>query len=336
MSSLPTLRRFFAWWGGELGQLFALRGPRARLVATDRGDAVELVRWSGSRQAERRTVDPAADPAQARRQVRTLGHKLPPVDLVLPAAAGLRTRLTLPAAVEANLAEVLGLEIDRETPFRREDVSWSHRVVARQGDSLAVEIAIVPRAVIGKARGRIEALGLPVATVGLEQWPIPLEAPSRRRPTRLTRALVLACLLAGLAALAVPPGRQHLELAALTEQQAALRQQALVAERLRAEWEARQGGGDLDALKRRHTGALGLIAGLTRLLPDDAWLTELRLTGQEVILAGYAPSAAELISAIERSGLMERARFLAPVIQDPLRKRERFQIGAELKAEAAR
>src|SRR4029077_492379 len=78
----------------------------------------------------------------------------------LPPAAGRTTVLrldgqdvlgktvTLPLAAERELDQVLGFEMDRETPFKAEEIYWNHRVVAahRQSARLTVRLLLVPKA----------------------------------------------------------------------------------------------------------------------------------------------------------------------------------------------
>jgi general secretion pathway protein L len=56
--------------------------------------------------------------------------------------------LTLPLAAERELDQVLGFEMDRETPFKTEEIYWNHRIegVDRQNGRLSVRRALLPKA----------------------------------------------------------------------------------------------------------------------------------------------------------------------------------------------
>ncbi len=72
--------------------------------------------------------------------------------LLLPASDGLRRRLTLPAAAADRLREVLAFEIDRQTPFALEDVSYDARVLARRGEQqIEAELVVVPKPALDRA-----------------------------------------------------------------------------------------------------------------------------------------------------------------------------------------
>ena len=77
-----------------------------------------------------------------------------------------------------------------------------------------------------------------------------------------------------------------------------------------------------------------VLAELTARLPDDTWLTDLRLSDAHMQLSGYANSAATLVPIIENSPMFEGARLSGPVLPDSSVQRERFSIEADLTPKA--
>ena len=73
-------------------------------------------------------------------------------------------RVTMPAATEENLRQVLGFEMDRLTPFRADDVYFDYRVVSR--DAAAGQLAIAARGGAPRAGGRA---GREAARLGRER-----------------------------------------------------------------------------------------------------------------------------------------------------------------------
>lgn len=337
-AQFPTLIRLAAllaagwrWWTGELGRLL----PRAGRLSTRRLAALtvmgkELVATDSPESgAQALAWLPLPLPPGAR--VPELEGR--PVELRLPPQIALRKTLTLPAAAAENLRQVVTFEMDRETPFRAEDVRFDALVTGRSDRQLTVEILVVPRLAAEQAVAAARQLGVAVTrlTVALADGSgtrfdlrTPEERPAQRRPSRL-----LIGIVAGLAVpvLALPVLVNAWTAAQLAERTAAVQQRAALALRLRDELEQRQGGGSaLDRRKERTPPAIALLAELTRRLPDGVWLDQLRLSQGEVRLYGYAPASAELIALLEASPLLEKVRFETGVMQDPLRKRERFQI----------
>jgi general secretion pathway protein L len=74
---------------------------------------------------------------------------------------------------------------------------------------------------------------------------------------------------------------------------------------------------------------LELLDELTRILPDDTWITRLDIKGSELEIQGQSASAAALIPLIESSSILQNPRFRSPVTQIPRSDVERFHLSAE-------
>ena len=55
-----------------------------------------------------------------------------------------------------------------------------------------------------------------------------------------------------------------------------------------------------------------VLKSLSRLLPDNVWLTDVTLEGRELAFSGMAEDASILIPLVERAPEFEQARFHAP------------------------
>jgi general secretion pathway protein L len=71
---------------------------------------------------------------------------------------------------------------------------------------------------------------------------------------------------------------------------------------------------------------VSVIENLTRLLPDSAWLTDLRIDGDTVDISGFSKSAASLIPILETSSVFSEAAFTSAVTRDPSEAKERFSM----------
>lgn len=66
---------------------------------------------------------------------------------------------------------------------------------------------------------------------------------------------------------------------------------------------------------------------LTRILPDDAWLTDIAIDGDMLTITGFAAeSAAALIATLDASELFSAPNFTSPVVRIPGQSGERFEI----------
>ncbi len=79
-----------------------------------------------------------------------------------------------------------------------------------------------------------------------------------------------------------------------------------------------------------------ILRELTQLLPDTVWIWNFKYSGKEVEISGFADSASDLISLLDKSPLFERVEFLAPVTKERDRRiggdkeKERFKIKLRL------
>ncbi len=95
---------------------------------------------------------------------------------------------------------------------------------------------------------------------------------------------------------------------------------------------------DLEKIRSAEVSKVEILKELTQLLPTTVWIWNLKYTGRELEISGFADSASELISILDRSPLFERVEFLAPVTKEKERRagmdkeRERFKIKARIEA----
>ena len=166
-----SLGAAWSWWLGELAALVPagmrrrLGGLRGRHVLLIDGSGGELVYETGARRELLRRIETAAPRrSDGRRESRG-----PQTVLRLPAEQGLRTTLTLPLAAAANLRQVVGFEIERQTPFKPSDIYFAHRIVARDAKlkTLSVELSVAPRAIVEAALQLARTRGLDVTCIEL-------------------------------------------------------------------------------------------------------------------------------------------------------------------------
>ncbi len=263
----------------------------------------------------------------------------------LPYSACYERHVDIPATARRQAASILTLDFERSTPFKLSDVFVSHTLApsaVRKG-WLSASQFVVKRKLTENAVRRIEDLGLKAACMdcwssdGKSALPLNfLSTPeligvpaSSRRPLLLMT--VLALMLAGSAAWI---GLSHREAALqnLEEQVTAARGKAekLHAEQAAAET-ARSQVNAVRVLKSSRSPAVEIVNELTRLLPDDVILSDLKIEEDTVDFAGLAKSSAALIPVLERAEMFKDAALTSPVTFDANADKERFSMRLKLR-----
>ena len=343
--------RFFAWWFGALAGcvpegLRRLFRPAAKyLIVAPAGGSVTATLNRGKRgreigRAELDGMDDAAQRKAVRKAVRRGAPKSNPIVLRLPGDRVLRRKLELPWAAEPDLREALYFQIDRQTPFTPDEVYFDFEIAGRDADNkrLTVEVTVIPRSIVDDAVARAERWGLTPDIVDV----VDRDADAAPRvnllpggdvagpgtggsPVNLLLALVAAGLVA--AAVYIPLDRRETAADSLVARVMIAKAEAQATLRLREQVDGMRKERDfLDNRRRGALSAVTLLDELTRILPDDTWLFELKVTGGEARIAGYAPTASSLIGLIDKSPTFRGPRFRSSVTQDPRTGLERFNM----------
>ncbi|GAB2669679.1 PilN domain-containing protein [Arenimonas aestuarii] len=357
ITSLETLRLRLArtplpGWGHEAAAAWRdllpaglrplLQGEANRLLLDRHSDLLQVAVADAAGERPLGDVsldDPSLQDALARR----LGESPAPVWLMLPASAVLRRTLTLPAAAEARLRDVLAHEIDRQTPFSADQVSFEGRVLARDaaGQSLRVELLVLPRArlerelqSIGPLAGCLagadvrdaDGRGLGVNLLTHTQRARRSD-PSRRFNLGLA-AVALVALLLALGLVRYNRGEALADLRAdVADATAEVRQARLARNQLVAKVEA---ANFLATRRAAQPTMLELLDELTRLIPDDTSVDKLTVNDGRLVMVGQSRAAPALVGLLQASPLLEEPALTGAVQADPRTGRDRFTLTARV------
>jgi len=275
------------------------------------------------------------------------------VRLAIPSRTALRRALTLPAAVEESLRQAVGYDLDRLTPFKADELYYDAAVVSRDPSkqTIGVDFAAVRRPIVDAAIAHATAWGGEVRSVSPDDPAaanlsrlnlVPDEL--RTVPAAWKRwqfwAPIGALAIVALAAVVLPLWQKRELAISIINRSEAVRQQAAVSERLRAELE--RAAGDYNfALERKHQWPpmVRVLDTVTRALPDDTWLTQLEVRtlpkgkerDRELVMRGESGNAGRLIPVLEESGLVTQVAPRSPTTKIQPGPGEVFDLGAQLK-----
>jgi general secretion pathway protein L len=342
-------RDFFAWWIGQLADLLPARwgrfGPRREdaLVIEPLGplsgelDAIRVnLRRHGRESLLGRYSLTADSVAQLpRRPGKRWVLRLRQADV-------LAKTVTLPIAAERQVHQALAFQMDQETPFTPDEIYWSHFIAERdrQGGRLSVRLLLVPRQSLAALLRALDHVGIVPNRAEIGDGPdqdrtLALDGDSGSLDRAQRRALLwpaaACCLLLALGTIATPFVRQAISLASLDQEIEAGRTTAAAVEKLRGELDRLSGTIDLVESERDKAGRpLVILATLTRILPDDTYLTEVTQQQRKVTLSGTSAAAARLIGALSAGEGLRNVAFAAPVTRLEAIRAELFTIAAEV------
>ncbi|MGA7385718.1 MAG: PilN domain-containing protein [Methylocella sp.] len=264
------------------------------------------------------------------------------VELVLQPNRFMFRLLELPRRASDFLEGIIRAQIDRLTPWSAAEAAFGWYPSTETGnDRMAVTIAGTARTLIAPFISAIAGLGADTIVV-LAALPQPRpdiaaikiceqkagQAAGQRRIRRILITLlaaVSAFSAVSVAASAVIGGVIETHRDELTRR---------IAER-RAAIQPGHGGAseaalDLQRHKHETPSSVIVIEALSRVLPDDTYLTELRILGDKLQIVGVTRDAPSLIRLIEQTAHFSRATFFAPTTRSPSEPGERFSIEAHI------
>ncbi|AIF46603.1 PilN domain-containing protein [Dyella japonica] len=344
--------RFFAWWGGELRALlpagwrdrfgggqawYLLQLDGEEWTLRKAGDAPVLARWNSQ-------LDAASQQVAFKDALRGVDAEDLRMALCLDGANVLRPRLSLPLAARDNLAQIGAFEMDRQTPFRVEQVRYDVRELRTPAPAgrFAAELVVVPRQTLDPILSKLTASGLPVDAVdvaadadrlGANLLPAEL-TPRRRHPRqRLNLALGAAAIVLLLLSLVQFLHNRESALEQMRTDVEAMRADAQQVANLRQQLQDNAGAAGFLAQRKAHTiSALAVLQDISERLPTTAWLERLSIDNNgQLGFQGQSPQAARLVDAFKGSTVITDANFQGTIQVDPSTGKERFYMVAQLR-----
>jgi len=352
------ITQFCHWWFRELracvpglGARRLMKHPRA-LIVQMLTDQVRLFHLNKGVRAEIGEVtfdnpNSSSTAKQVARLLQAARVRRADVVLVLPTENVLQRRISLPLAAQENLREVLAFEMERYTAFNAEDVYYSYRLADTNHAEkrIAVDLAVVPRAIADKSIELVKGWGLAPDTVTVTGHDLaiddavnflskPAASKSERSVRRLIAALTLISVSLASSAIYLSVLEQERRLAAYQEAVEQGRATSLQVDALRQRLSQLLERSRYVAHRKQAQPLLAeVLEETTKLLPDNTWVVQFRLQHGQIMLSGYSAAASALIEALEASPLLSQVTFVSPVTLDPKQGIERFNLTAQIESE---
>ena len=253
----------------------------------------------------------------------------------------LEREIVLPLAAERDPARVLEYEMDRNTPFRSDELFWTWTVERRDipRGRLHVRLSAVLQVKLQPILSALEQIGATVTQLDATLATgavrvIGLQRSGSANPPwfrNATAGVGIVCALLAIAVVALPFVWQSSEQSRLEEQMVLLKPQIAQAEALRRASQAKTAGSDIFTTEHARVGnALEVLAAVTDVMPDDTFLTDLTLREGLLSLEGQSVAAARLIPALSNDPVLRNPSFSAPVTRLENGRADQFSIRAEV------
>lgn len=347
-------RRFFRWWGRELAFLAPeklrqwLSERSGLVVLAVNGEQLHVGRIHNGENQPLVSV-PFDD------QIGTLYQRLKAIQpdlekaryiLRLNRQQAIGKILYLPLAAKENLDQVIEFEMDRYMPFKADQVYFATKILGKvDGERLKVFLAVTPQQKLNALVAEFQNAGIYPAVADYAEMPNDFEQdfepynllPEALRPVGspvarfLNWAIGLTTLLLFIAVLVFPVWHEGRQVEALRQQIDELEKDARFVQSKQLEIDEIVDQTErLLKTKNSMPPLTELINNLSKLIPDDTWLTHLQFNEGRLQLQGQSPTASVLIGVLEASPLFVNARFVSPLTQDRRTGMERFQISVEV------
>ena len=347
--------RFLAWWGGELRaclpqqwrQRFRV-SERSILLRREGDELAVLVHRDGASEELGRlaAVTPETLPAALNDLLDEDSRAVRRILLIDPKAV-LRRTLHLPMAALDNLSSVLGFELDRQTPFRADQVHYDSHVLPHDAEArqAPVQLALVTRERLARELAGIDGLASTLSAVDVAEVSgaragfnfLPPEQRARRNHTfgLLMAGLAVATLFFLWLGMNRIIDNRAEAIERLQAEVEAQRDEARAVTRLRDELDAAAAGANFLAVeKASQPSMLLMLDELTRRLPDDTFLDRLSVARGELAMSGQSAQAPKLVELLQEAVTFRSPSLSGPIQPDPRSGKDRFNIAARFGAQA--
>jgi general secretion pathway protein L len=350
------IKGFYRWWLKELAflvpkkvkQLVSDRTGSLIFTADNGGFTVCFLREDNP---QHKVFDVKVDDNVAYQKLLNQYTDIDKADFILRLgdAQAMAKFLYLPEAALENLQQVVGFELDRYTPFKREQVYYTAISLGKTGfGQIQVLLVLTPQVILDDLLAQLNAWGVQPARIeyaSIQSAYPDTEGtynllPERYQPNtnpleKSVHWLLNTVLIVLLVAVMVYPVWQEqlavdflkAQIKSLEKDTRQVDQQQLEIDALRDETQK------LISIKTQTPQLVPVLNELTHLLKNDTWLSNLQYSEKHMQITGQSPSASSLIGLLEASPYFSKVSFVSPLTQDKVTGFERFQISMEVSYE---
>lgn len=263
------------------------------------------------------------------------------VEVQLNAKHGLLLAQRFPEAIQENLRQVIGYQLDRLSPFSTDRAYYSAELLGhdRKTKEINVNVQVIPKHIADRVLNQLKEMGVPevhLLSVMGSSSAAPIGHTTQQDLAQNWSWIPLGFMVTALiGSLAAPIAYKMRRVEQIDSALAQVRQhsaaQLQVREQLNAAEEAMT---FLTERRRTSPVALDVAEHLSQVLPAHTWLDRLTIEGSSLSIKGESAAALDLIDLLEGSPMLSEVKFKSPVTRSKDSNTDKFQIQAKVEVKS--
>ncbi|MEH6518538.1 MAG: PilN domain-containing protein [Halioglobus sp.] len=265
---------------------------------------------------------------------------------LLPDELALTRQLRLPIAVESELDSVIGLEVNANSPFAAADTAYGWSRVGRDESHLKIALVIVSRSAVmtylaknfdshdpGAQEVWVESAGSMVVLGGFGEHR--REVRYKKRLINVT-LMIAACMTLLIALVGLSAGLKRAEMQRMQTMSASIQKDAAVASEMRITlMRANEIIATANEVVLRYPNPHKELTRLSKLLEDDAHLSQFAIGGVNIKLRGQSGDAAAVMQLLTDQPAYTEVTAPQPITRIGGSGLEQFFLNMKLREEEA-
>jgi len=262
----------------------------------------------------------------------------------------LTRQVSLPASTEENLYAVIQYEMDRYTPFKKEDVYFDYRIEERDKErqTIKVLLIVVRKEILDSVISSMQSSHVHLRNIDIVNTHNPEQTLNNvnllrehsdiGKSKKLSNKWLLATALGLLLLTGLTPiVMNYFQIHKLNSELKSLEGTVTKVKQLQNEYTKMQDQvGYLINIKDKNPSIVEMLDLLTKVIPDHTYVQRFSFEGGLLSIQGLSASASDLIAIIDQTGLFNDIRFAAPVTQSGENNLERYSISAHIKTKTVK
>lgn len=255
--------------------------------------------------------------------------------LAVPDAQVLVKPVDFPVAVADNIKQTLFYELDKHTPFSKDQVLYDTQIITEKSNKVLANLYLLHKPLVADLLELFKNNNIyfdrlcSASQLAINLLPTTLRRKKAFWGINRNVFLSLLCLCLLLIALATPLMLKRQTAVTLDQQIGVLSPQADGEITL---WERRDQAEEtlLNFLQTHPLSFSQVYEELSKRLPDHTFVTNLDFRHGKITLTGESADAAALIATLNASPLFENAKILSPIVKSRQSNKEIYQIAFDL------